>query len=262
MANGFAIYPYGGKASDAHIPTFADIDAQLTGRIRESHKTGNNTYLQRREGGSIALKLHKTDIITWYPDGSMKLDSGGWRTMLTKQRMNNYLPRHLQIFTDKGVWYMGGSWNDKSQSKVFQDGIIIRPDGTVENAGVSDPKADKVLKAKVKAYAKLCADSFPLPYPDGGDCWFCHMKTEDGKTLGDSTHSDHISSHLEESYVVPSLVYNAMVEAGYDPGRNMQFSLVFGEENKDLHCNIRDSIRPHIQRAIYKYIMKRYGYQQ
>jgi hypothetical protein len=84
---------------------------------RESRKIANNTYLKAREAGAIALRLHETDILTYTPDGKCILNSGGWRTVTTKARMNDYAPG-APIIQKAGVWYIGG--------KVYQDGCYIK----------------------------------------------------------------------------------------------------------------------------------------
>lgn len=74
---------------------------------RDSKKVANNTYLMARrtpEGECyIALRLHETDIIEFYEDCTA-VYSGGWRTVTTKARINEYLPAG-GIYQKAGVWY-------------------------------------------------------------------------------------------------------------------------------------------------------------
>ena len=69
---------------------------------------------------------------------------------------------------------------------------------------------------KIKKYVDLITED-NLPIPSNGDCWYCLMKeVKTGKPLGDCTSDkDHLISHMEEGYVVGSLLVNAMREAGY-----------------------------------------------
>ena len=86
--------------------TYAEADQSLQGRNRESRKIANNTYLHR-EGEDIAIRLHNTDIVRFKPNGDIVLDSGGWLTVTTKQRMNEYLRRDMgEIWSERGVWYV------------------------------------------------------------------------------------------------------------------------------------------------------------
>ena len=80
---------------------------------RDSRKLGNNTYLQRREDGSIAVKFHLTDVLAFHADGRTVYQSGGWRTVTTKARMNAY--GAVRIITERGVWYVchPGDWDSR-----------------------------------------------------------------------------------------------------------------------------------------------------
>lgn len=70
-------------------------------------KVGRNTYLERRPNG-IALLLHKTDVLLWEPCNTIKLNTGGWLTMTTRDRLNLWLPQHngrsAQVISNNGVW--------------------------------------------------------------------------------------------------------------------------------------------------------------
>ena len=56
---------------------FAEMNEKLTGRNAQARKMANNTYLERREGGNLALRLHQTDVLTWIPDGSVAKQNNG-----------------------------------------------------------------------------------------------------------------------------------------------------------------------------------------
>lgn len=75
---------------------------------RQSKKVAHNTYLQKRESGAIALKYHATDVVTYHPDGSIVLDTGGWKTSTTKLRLNaDYAMVPIRgIYSDKGIWWL------------------------------------------------------------------------------------------------------------------------------------------------------------
>ncbi len=172
---------------------------------RESRKIGNNTYLQKRENG-IAVKLHETDVVTYLPSGDTILNSGGWKTATTKDRINSYSPKI--IHQKNGLWYMG-RWHEP-ENFLFQDGIIIKENGSIENGlSVETVKDQLKLKRRVKRYVEGYVKALlegKVPKPDNGDCWDCLMVTEDGKTLGEVTKSDHLLTHIEEKYYVPSLL--------------------------------------------------------
>jgi hypothetical protein len=130
------------------------------------------------------------------------------------------------------------------------------PDGGIKNYAKNTPDADNKLKAKIKKYAQLCSNSMPLDHPSSGDCWYCSMVTTDKQVLGDAFKDiDHLKSHMQENYVVPSLVYHAMIEAGYQPERNIQFSLVFDNPHSMI-----DVAKDCVYRSVKKYLQKRFGF--
>ena len=235
---------------------YQKANESLQGRNHESRKIDNNTYLIRK-GNDIALRLHKTDVVTYKPNGDIVLDSGGWRTPTTKDRIAEGLPAGIRIYQEKGVWFIrAGDWNDvNAPTVVFKDGMVLRYEQTgmtTQGAGEATPKKDDKLKRAAKKYAILCADSVPLPKPSSGDCWYCHMSTEDDRSLGDASKSnEHIISHMEEGYVVPSLVYRALKESG---GSQIAWSTAFGEPF------MPDIAKKQIANSVYKYVTKRLGF--
>lgn len=197
------------------MKTFSDAREKLGNR--ESRKIANNTYLQKRSDGSIAVKLHSTDVVTFHQNGSVVFDSGGWQTVTTKQRMNEFSP--VRIWSDKGIWYAnnGGGWDERV---VYRDGLTYHP--AVPELGYlakfTGQGEDKTqLRKQVQRFAdeymkKLAAGE--IPAPSGGDCWGCLMKTDKGEhPMGGE---DHMMSHSglgpegdEEKYFVPSMIVNA-----------------------------------------------------
>ena len=200
---------YGGHKTTAE--TYAKADAQLQGRCKLSRKVANSTYLVRR-GDDIALRLHATDVVTLHPDGSITLDSGGWHTVTTKDRINQY----AWISQRNGVWYL-------KDGTLFYDGVTIDANGnTVDPREVTDYELRlKALKKQIKEYAKeFAANTKDIAFPGSGDCWGCAFNVVDG----DPTHrvepmgTGHYFEHFEEGYFVPSLLGNAIRSRGYrDP---------------------------------------------
>jgi len=70
-------------------------------------KLSNNTYLVVRDDGGFGIRLHDTEVVIHYKD-KIVLDSGGWYTVTTKARMNEYAPhtiyqRNFNWFVDNGI---------------------------------------------------------------------------------------------------------------------------------------------------------------
>ena len=147
--------------------------------------------------GILGLKYHSTIVIEYYPDGNYKLNSGGWRTKTTKDRINEFTP--FNVIQRNNVWYVNGV--------PFKDNITINKDGSIENhLTEKDLKKVEKKRNKIKKYVNKFAESMPVPIPNNGDCWYC---------LGMLESNDHLWQHIEEEYFVPSLLLNALKDNGY-----------------------------------------------
>lgn len=93
---------------------------------RESKKIANNTYLLRIDDGTIGVKLHKTIIIKFLASGVTILNSGGWKTITTKSRMNDLIEGY-RIYQKKHEWFvhkLGEPWGVED-AKYF-DGMDLK----------------------------------------------------------------------------------------------------------------------------------------
>ncbi len=103
--------------------SFLEASAYLNGK--KSLKLAGNTYLEPREDGSIAVRYYATDIVTYYKNGSIKLNNGGWRTVTTKERMSAFTP--FSISQKKYEWfvnmYANGVWTDLNIP--FENGMVL-----------------------------------------------------------------------------------------------------------------------------------------
>ena len=180
-------------------------------------KLGNNTYLVVRSDGGFGVKLHDTEVVIHYPD-KVVLNSGGYQTRTTKSRMNDY--SDIYVYSEGGVWFANekGRYRDSLRGHVYADGITFHADGRVSGTAKNNPKEIIQLRNRVNKYAKAYADAFldgNIPKPNGGDCWACLMVSKSGdapikSVLGGE---DHIHSHIEDNYFVPSIL-NRMSDAG------------------------------------------------
>jgi hypothetical protein len=226
--------------------------------IENGKPIDRNTRLMKR-GDNVAVRLHRTDIVTFAPNGNVTLNTGGWTTVTTKDRINNTSPH--RVWSERGVWYV--TVNGKPH--VFADGITISASGEVTGAGEED--ADERAR-KTRARAKLYASSFVntlyaggVPQPSTGDCMLCRLKQRE---------VSHIESHLEEKYYVPSLLVNAMEEFGAsEMTRNRAWQLMYSGraietledalafENRDQR---RDEIdAQQMMKVIRKHVLRQLG---
>lgn len=222
----------------AHVRSYNEAQAFL-GAEKDSRKVcGDNTYVERRNPHNVAIRLHQTDIIAFSASGLVTLSTGGWHSQITKQRLEQFLPAPLTVFSFKGQWRIGlgdgQRWaNTKaecSNSVVFTDGLTLRrhDDGTWEplNALTTDAEetlnvAKRKLDKAVNAYCKKLAEKLPewaaqvretQSLKVAGDPWCCTMFKD--KDL------DHLWQHLKDAYVFPTIVVRAFEDSGrWDGGR-------------------------------------------
>ena len=83
---------------------------------RKTRKVGNNTYAEILEDGSVGIVLHNTCVVKIHPDNSATLNTGGWYTSTTKDRINKYSP--VRVYQKKGKWYL----NDGTS---YEDGVTV-----------------------------------------------------------------------------------------------------------------------------------------
>lgn len=181
--------------------------------------TGRATRLVRHSGvpgDSIHLKLHDTYVVTWYADGRIELNSGGWRTVTTKARINEHLERGYGISQVRGQWYLTRYQDEFEDVCLYDDGLIINPDDTITGGEpIAKVKELLALRRRVNRFATAYALVFSkgkVPMPGPGDCFYCGLReVGTGKPLGECAHNpDHLISHLDEKYYVPSILLRAM----------------------------------------------------
>lgn len=182
-----------------------------TARVQaRGKKINHHTYIVPADNEAVAVRLHETNIVTFAPDGTITLNSGGWRTATTKERMNDALRDHgVQITASNGMWYVGGSLF--YENIAIKDGVVLNPRMPVD-LEIYKKQIDKMVKTYIKGFIDHIVEN-GLEEPDGGDCWACHMKAMDGRP--DALGVDHYLSHFEEKYYVPSLFFTALMEKKY-----------------------------------------------
>lgn len=236
---------------------YETLSNQLKNRNRR--KLANNTYLEKFSSGALAIRLHDTNIIIYKPDGTVIVNTGGWHTSTTKERLNRYLDP-IRIYQERGLWYWYGH-NQGKGKMLFTDGDTIKDGGIIQpQRGPVAEKKDLKLRKRILAYAKLCASKLPLPMPSPGDCWYCHLEVSEGKdqgkSLGDAAHDlDHLELHMDESYVVPILVWKALEERGYNPQRQIIHQLAFTPKQDSM----TDIARSAVKRSVAKFLYRRFN---
>jgi hypothetical protein len=225
--------------------TYSELAEYLTkGKNKDNRPIANNTRVIRRAENMIAIRLHNTDIITFYENGAIGLNSNGWTTITTKDRMNRFTPRNIGIGSEKSIWYVSIQepdsdlplWHIDSKRYLFEDGMHILPDGKVYDQNLKSieefsKEQEKKMNKEVnrinrysKELVKRFFDGRAIPGP--GDCFYCqfhagsehtaHIQMQTGKLvdgkleLTDGVDHSCIQSHLDEKYYVGSLVIAAL----------------------------------------------------
>ena len=69
-------------------------------------KIANNTYELIKTTGERVIRLHNTDILRFTSDNRVILNTGGYDTMLTRARLNDFTPNNIRIYRNKGISYI------------------------------------------------------------------------------------------------------------------------------------------------------------
>lgn len=109
--------------------TFVQSGRKTVKRLRG--KGTNNTWVEGGLGDSgqfknIRIRLYGTIIVSIdLETKTYRLNSGGWRTVTTKDRINSFSPAHL--YQKDRVWYLRTSKGDVE----FRDEITVDERGDV-----------------------------------------------------------------------------------------------------------------------------------
>lgn len=86
---------------------------------------GTARAIVSNDDGSTSYAYHRTTIVRAYKDGSIKLDSGGFRSKTTKTAMNqasNQFRLGFQVYQKDFGWFV--TW--KGQTVPFIDGMVLQ----------------------------------------------------------------------------------------------------------------------------------------
>lgn len=233
-------------------------DTLLTARDPDKGKPwgrGNHTRLLAQPNDVIAVLLHGHQIVTVRPDSSVILDSCGWKTVTTRDRIDEVINRiGWRLASDKRVWYVwhGGGWQ-KEGRLPFEDGCILYPDGRAERLASPEQLA-KVGKErdKIKAYAREYVrrlDAGEIK-PSAGDCLLCSFGRMD----------DHLGGHVDESYYTGNLLANVanddLYRRKFSPAARWWVDgKLKGENGHDLGGFVKKQVQRALEAALLHYIL-------
>lgn len=210
----------------------------LSARDHRSKPIANNTRAEIVLDSVVAIRLHGTNVVTLFDNGSFSLSTGGWYTVTTKDRINSYLPggvvrvgSHRPTRKSPARWWIfTPSWEPVAP---FFDGITFTADGTIVNpkpdtditVSVAAGEAfEKSITKYLDAYMKAAEDQIYVDAltqePDGAmTCWDCsvvaHGRPElEGRTTEDGNKLAHLERHVGNREIVPELAWVAMAGQG------------------------------------------------
>lgn len=248
--------------------------------------TGRSTSLERRDADTIAVRYHETDVVTYHAGrlgqpGTVTVNSDGWRTATTKERINTY--SHVRLYQEHGLWYVVTGVKDEDGRTrpdwesprclyedgltAFESGALVNPPDKAEMQRLESAKrkVDKMVREYVKGYIAHLYEVGHIEDPGPGDCWYCLMFDRPEAT-GTVNHfgvdvvappkpkhaheTDHLFAHMREGYYVPSLLYNAAVERGYGggPGMVRMDDRYFESGQRVSHLMTEDTLRAYFRR--------------
>ena len=111
------------------LDTASYFGAQACLHGRDSVRIGHNTTLETLySGDGYAVRYHATHILTMRADGTVEINTGGWDTVTTKQRLNALLPAPFSLHSNRvrgetSLWLYARGW----PVTPFVDGLTVNP---------------------------------------------------------------------------------------------------------------------------------------
>lgn len=221
---------------------------------RQSRKLENNTYLVRLDDGSnaLAVRLHRTNVVTYHASGAVELNTGGWYTRTTEDRINKYTPASLQIWGEWSEWfirnrgaadetvkyntgdwaaYEAARWPNAGPVYGFKNGATLNPDGSITGAA-EDPHASRKLLRAIRNYAAGYVAAFHAGQFSPSIAVVLFTPEQARAFLGDGTYP-------------PALLLSAMRYAGWTDYRRA-YALSPASRSKHYASDLRAALRRYL----------------
>lgn len=91
----------------------------LNGKSSRKVAKIRDTYVFMPFSGRIDVRYHGTSVVSFHGNGQTTLRSGGFYTVTTKRRLNQFSSAH--VYQRKGIWYVDSA----DGTRVFEDGIVL-----------------------------------------------------------------------------------------------------------------------------------------
>lgn len=128
-----------------------------------TRSTWKNTRLVRIDDDTIGVLYHHTVIVYYHRSGLMMLNTNGWHTISTKQRLNHFAP--VYVYQRDYDWYFGNN-ND------YEDGLIINRFGQqVAQAYIHQMHESKIEGLSSTFFEHVLNSTDTTPMIDNGNGW-------------------------------------------------------------------------------------------
>ncbi len=186
-----------------------------------SRKLANNTLVEKldydKHGGlkSIGIRLHGTYVVIFHDGGLIELRSGGWRTVTTKQRINQLLPPGLRLDQTDFDWTLSIGNGGRID---FVDGMQFYPNVLKDAARLGYDTApvvlnDRTVKMPITYARKRRVESNPprkrMKYAQLGSV---STGTLDSESLVSAFSGELESLYSETGHPVPGHVRTMLAE--------------------------------------------------
>jgi hypothetical protein len=216
--------------------------AQLLGPsaqvCKKSKFVARNTIEWYHVDGTRNIRLHETDVISYLPNGRIRLTSGGWKTPVTRGRLNDHLPIDWSVTTQNGTWRV----NTPAGQFLFIDGAEFfaksgnpckpKMHGSHARSLASDEKLIREYMAALKAVDpdELTGMGDPFVAPAASSLKY---------------NESHVRTWLIEKYIFMGFLRAASAYSGHSPDSAAYF----------LHEYKRTGVWPgHFLRSVRRYI--------
>lgn len=127
---------------------FESLDEELGSK--QMKKIGYETVIRRIDDFTIGVRYHSTDILKVDPTNIVKLNTGGWDTPTTKDRLNQFLScLGVHIYQKKHVWYIvgdNGTFEYSDGTEVHPGGYVVTPKGKAKSTNNNNLEIDPALR--------------------------------------------------------------------------------------------------------------------
>jgi len=101
------------------VHNFNSAESFLKGK--SERKIGHNTTVVRISDTSIGIKLHSTVVVEYHNNETATLRTGGWQSVITKDRLNTFSGGAWRVWAEKGEWHVSNG----GEAFDFEDGVIV-----------------------------------------------------------------------------------------------------------------------------------------